>query len=148
MSRTDSPVTNAILEDMIQILPIFHKRLLRMDLGGVTGGLTRLHLAALETLSRGNMSVTELANSVMMTKPQMTHIIAQLVEQGNVERHPDGKDRRVVNLSLTRRGRLLLEESRRKVQEKVKEALAGLTADDLIAMRGALETLKGIGAKL
>lgn len=137
-----------ILEDMIQIFPIFQKKLLRMDLGGVTGNLTRLHLAIMGMLSRGSLSVTELANTLVMTKPQMTHLIDQLVGLGIVERRQDEKDRRVINLSLTRQGRVLLDDARRKVQENIRQALAGLTADDLTAMSGALETLKNIGARL
>lgn len=148
MSTAGNSSVDNILEDMIQILPIFQKKLLRMDLGGVTGNLTRLHFAIMGVLSRGSMSVTELANSLMMTKSQMTHLIDQLVGPGIVERRPDGKDRRVINLSLTEPGRVLLDDAKRKVQETIRQALAGLSADDLRAMSGALKTLKDIGARL
>ena len=148
MSTAGNSSVDNILEDMIQILPIFQKKLLRMDLGGVTGNLTRLHFAIMGMLSRGSMSVTELANSLMMTKSQMTHLIDQLVGQGIVERRPDEKDRRVINLSLTEHGGVLLADAKRKVQETIRQALAGLSADDLRAMSGALETLKDIGARL
>jgi hypothetical protein len=43
-----------------------------MDLGGVTGDLTRLHFTVMGMLSRGSLNVTELANS-LMTKFQMTY---------------------------------------------------------------------------
>jgi DNA-binding MarR family transcriptional regulator len=148
MSTAGNSTVDNILEDMIQIFPIFQKKLLRMDLGGVTGNLTRLHLAIMGMLSRGSMSVTELANSVMMTKSQMTHLIDQLVRQSIVERRPDEKDRRVINLSLTEQGRVLLDDAKQKVQENIRQALAGLTTDDRRAMSGALKTLKDIGARL
>jgi DNA-binding MarR family transcriptional regulator len=119
-----------------------------MDLGGVTGSLTRLHFAIMGILSRGSMSVTELANTLMMPKSQMTHLIDQLADQGAVERRPDEKDRRVINLSLTEHGRALLDDAKHKVLEKIKEALSGLSKEDLKAMSQALETLKNIGARL
>ena len=94
------------------------------------------------------MSVTELANSLMMTKSQMTHLIDQLVRTGTSWKGPDEKDRRVINLSLTEQGRVLLDDAKRKVQETIRQALASLSSDDLRAMSGALKTLKDIGARL
>mgnify|MGYP001048095940 CR=1 FL=1 len=148
MSEVIKTYIDEIIEDMIQIMPVLQKRLLRMDLGGVTSGLTRLHFAVMGILSRGSMNVTDLAKSLIITKPQMTHLIDQLVGQSIVERRPDERDRRVINLSLTEQGRVLLDDVRRKVQENIRQALAGLTEDDLKAMYGALETLKDVGRRL
>ena len=148
MYKVDNPSIDQILEDMIQILPVFHKKLLRMDLGGVSGNMTRLHLAIMGMLSRESMNVTELANNLMATKSQMTHLIDQLVAQRVVERLPDERDRRVVNLSLTEQGQVLLSEISKKVQANIKQALSGLTGDDLQAMYEALETLRNIGERL
>lgn len=148
MYKVDNPSIDQILEDMIQILPVFHKKLLRMDLGGVSGNMTRLHLAIMGILSRESMNVTELANNLMATKSQMTHLIDQLVAQQVVERLPDERDRRVVNLSLTEQGQVLLLEISKKVQANIKQALSVLTGDDLQAMYEALETLRNIGERL
>ena len=148
MSEISNSNIDEILEDLIQILPVFQKRLIRMDLGGVTDDLNRLHFTIMGILSRGSMNVTELANSLMMPKSQMTHLIVQLVGQGIVARQHDERDRRVINLSLTEQGLVLLEDARQKVQVNIKQALARLTEDDLKAMYGALETLKNIGGRL
>ena len=142
------PGIDQILEDMILILPVFHKKLLRMDLGGVTGNMTRLHFAIMGILSRGSMNATELADSLMATKSQMTHLIDHLVAQGVVERRHDDKDRRVTNLFLTEQGYVQLSDINLKVQANIREVLSGLTRDDLRAMYDALETLRNIGARL
>lgn len=142
------PGIDQILEDMILILPVFHKKLLRMDLGGVTGNMTRLHFAIMGILSRGSMNATELANNLMASKSQITHLIDQLVKQGVVERRHDDKDRRVTNLFLTEKGHVQLSDIELKVQANIREALSGLTRDDLRAMYDALETLRNIGERL
>jgi DNA-binding MarR family transcriptional regulator len=142
------PGIDQILEDMILILPVFHKKLLRMNLGGVTGNMTRLHFAIMGILSRGSMNVTELANNLMATKSQITHLIDQLVKQGVVERRHDDKDRRVTNLFLTEQGYVQLSDINLKVQANIREALSCLTRDDLRAMYDALETLRNIGERL
>jgi DNA-binding MarR family transcriptional regulator len=120
MSEISNSNIDEILEDLIQILPVFQKRLIRMDLGRVTGDLTHLHFTIMGMLSRGSMNVTELANILMMTKSQMTHLIDQLVGQGIVERYHNKGDRRVINLSLTEQGLVLLEDARQKVQGNIK----------------------------
>ena len=145
MGRAD---IDYILENLLLILPVFHKRLLRMDLSGVTGNLTRLHLGIMGLLSEGGMTVSEVAKVSMVTKPQMTHLVDQLVRLGIVERCPDTTDRRVINLALTEHGRALLEDLKRKVRQTIKNSLAGLTPEELAQMAQALETLRTIGARL
>jgi DNA-binding MarR family transcriptional regulator len=137
-----------ILDNLAAALPVMHRRLLRMDLGGVTAGLTRLHLGIMGMLRHGSMTVSELARVSVVPKPQMTHLIDQLVRSGIVERHPDAADRRVVNIALTEPGLRLLGDVKRKVEADLKNRLAGLTSDDLADMATALETLNRIVARL
>ncbi len=145
MSNAD---IDRILENLLLVLPIFHKRLLRMDLGGVTGNLTRLHLGIMGMLSERGMTVSELANISAVPKSQMTLLIDQLVRLGIVERHSDATDRRIINLTLTNHGLVLLEDLKRKVQENIKTRWSGLTPEELAEMSRALETLRSIGARL
>jgi DNA-binding MarR family transcriptional regulator len=144
----DSVNIDRILENMFVIMLITHKKMLRMDLGGRPDNLTRLHLAVMGELSQNNTTMSELANTLMMTKPQLTHLVDSLVSQGIVERRPDEKDRRVINLALTEKGRALLKEMKLKVKENTKKRLASLTTEELSQMSTALETLRNIVIKL
>ena len=144
----DSVNIDRILENMFVIMLITHKKMLRMDLGGRPDNLTRLHLAVMGELGQNNTTMSELANTLMMTKPQLTHLVDSLVSQGIVERRPDEKDRRVINLALTDKGRILLEEAKLKVKENTKNRLATLTSEELDQMSTALETLRNIVGKL
>lgn len=139
---------DTILKDLILLLPIFHKKLLRMDMGGVTGELTRHHFAIAGMIAQGKMTVSEMAKILGTPKPQMTHLIDQLVDMGIVERHPDTEDRRVINLALTDHGRTLFREVKEKVKENMKIRLSGLTPEELSEMSHALETLRNIGARI
>jgi DNA-binding MarR family transcriptional regulator len=144
----DSVNIDRILENMFVIMLITHKKMLRMDLGGRPDNLTRLHLAVMGELGQNSMTMSELANTLMMTKPQLTHLVDSLVSQGIVERRPDEKDRRVINLALTEKGRALLKEMKLKVKENTKKRLASLTTGELSQMSTALETLRNIVIKL
>jgi DNA-binding MarR family transcriptional regulator len=139
---------DTILEDLSVIVPLLHKKLLKMHLGGVTGNLTRHHLGIMGMLRGGSKTASELARVAVVTKPQMTHLIDQLVKAGVVERHADSVDRRVTNIALTSYGLVLLDDLKRKVQENIRNELAGLAPEDLEEMSQAMETLKRISARL
>ena len=144
----DNRIIDNILDSMAQVLPLFHRKLLRMDLGGVSGDLSRLHFGIMEILSERDMTVTELARMTNMSKPQMTAAIDKLVKLDVLERHPDEKDRRVINMVLTEHGRTLLREVRRKIKQSIRKTLSSLTPEELAQMSDALKVLREIGTKL
>ena len=144
----DNRIIDNILDSMAQVLPLFHRKLLRMDLGGVSGDLSRLHFGIMEILSERDMTVTELARMTNMSKPQMTAAIDKLVKLDVLERHPDENDRRVINMVLTEHGRTLLREVRRKIKQSIRKTLSSLTPEELAQMSDALKILREIGTKL
>lgn len=137
-----------ILESMSKVLPLFHRKLLRMDLGGADRDLTRLHFMVMGVLSEKSTTVSEIARIASISRPQVTSLIDKLVRLGAVERHPDENDRRVINIVLTEYGRNLLEKTSRKIKQGIKEKLSRLTPEELADMSAALETLKKIGENI
>jgi DNA-binding MarR family transcriptional regulator len=137
-----------ILEDLFTVMPLLHRKLLRMDLGGVTGEFTRVHLGILGQLHINRVTATELARAIKLPRPQISHLIDQLVTAGLVERKPDTKDRRVINLQLTEKGIVEFQTMKQKVNQKIKTELSVLTPEELQEMSEALETLRRIGTKL
>jgi DNA-binding MarR family transcriptional regulator len=85
-----------------------------MDFGGYPDNLTRRHMAAMGDLNQNSMTMSELAKALMMTKPQLTHLVNSLVTLDLVERCPDDKDRRVINLALTEKGRVLVKNMKKR----------------------------------
>jgi DNA-binding MarR family transcriptional regulator len=137
-----------IIESLFVIMPVLHRKILRMNLKGISSDLTRLHLGIMKTLHEADMTVSDLARMSIVPKPQMTHLIDQLVDLGIVERHPDGLDRRVIHISMTEKGHTLHKDMKHKVREAIKKELAGLTPQELAEMSKALETLRRIADKI
>ena len=144
----ENSTIDSILENLFHILPMIHKKLLRMDLGGMTGNLSRLHLAIMGMLEEGSLAVSEIAKRLVIPKSQMTHLIDQLVDLDIVARHPDVTDRRVINISLTDHGKVVLKECREIMKQTMRNKLSHLTPAELADLTIALEKLKDIGAKL
>ncbi|MGP8079969.1 MAG: MarR family winged helix-turn-helix transcriptional regulator [Dehalococcoidales bacterium] len=137
-----------ILENMFHVMLVSHKKILKMDVSGYAENLTRLHFAVMGEISQNKMTMSELAKALMMTKPQLTHLVDALVALNLVERLPEAKDRRVIYLVLTDKGRLLGMEMKKKVNENIKRRLACLTPEELVQMSAAFETLRKIVGKL
>ena len=144
----ENKIINGILDNLFNILPVIHKKLLRMDLGGVSGNLSRLHLAIMRMLGESSLPVTEIARRLVIPKSQMTHLVDKLEKLSIVARQPDTRDRRVINISLTGQGEILLKKYRQLVRQNIRNKLSCLTPEELTDLSTALEKLKEIGAKL
>lgn len=149
MDKTIDDVNiDRVLENMFMVMLVIHKKILKIDPSAFPDNVTRLHMAVMGELAQTGMTMSELANILMMTKPQLTHVVDLLVKAGVVERRPDTKDRRVINMALTEKGRALLTEGKQKIKEHTKSRLATLTQGELSEMSSALETLRNIVSKL
>ncbi len=137
-----------IAEELFHLFPVIGKKLLRVQLDGAMGRLSRLHLAAMLTLLEGDLTVSELARRLVVPKSQMTRLIDHLVRLNILARQPDARDRRVINISLTDNGRAVLEEYRQVVKRSIRDKLSHLTPSDLAELAVLLAKLKEIGAKL
>jgi DNA-binding MarR family transcriptional regulator len=119
-----------------------------MELGGVTGSLSRLHLAIMGMLVEESPAVSEIAKRLVIPKSQMTYLIDQLAGLGIIERLPDTKDKRVIHILLTKHGKVVLKEGRDLVRQHIRNKLSCLTQAELADLSIALEKLKDIGARL
>ena len=126
-SNTDNNIIDIILENLFQVLPIIHKKLLEMDLGGVADNLSRLHLAIMGILSEVSLPISEVGRRLVAPKSQMTRLVDQLVSRGIVIRQADAKDRRVINISLTDHGHTILKECRKLVKQSIMNRISCLT---------------------
>ncbi|HBQ63354.1 MAG TPA: hypothetical protein DD727_00185, partial [Clostridiales bacterium] len=107
------------------------------------------HYQILITLkNEGMLSVSDIGRRLMISKPNMTPLIDKLLSFGFVNRVPDVKDRRIVNISLTDEGRSYLDERRRRNQHFLGEKLARLPEGELDELVGSIDVLFGVLQKL
>jgi DNA-binding MarR family transcriptional regulator len=115
------------------------------DLRAEMGAVTLHQLGALHTIHRrGSVTMSELADALgatsMSTATQMGDRLARL---GLVQREHDGRDRRVVRLSLTPRARTLLERSLALRRRALKQALSSLDDEELATLVELTERVVG-----
>jgi DNA-binding MarR family transcriptional regulator len=104
-------------------------------------GLTALQYTALTVLERHeNMSSAQLARHSFVTAQSMADMVAALEARQLIVRHRDPDDRRRLVVGLTSQGRALLDEYRDVVRCLEDGMLAGLSEDEVMALRAALNT--------
>ena len=91
--------------------------------------------------SGGPMSLAALARSMMVSKQNMTGMMARLEQLGFAERADDPEDLRSSRVILTRRGRSTIEKLRPAYEEWRETLLADLSDRDLAAAENTISTL-------
>jgi len=87
-------------------------------------------------------SLSDVADHIGLSLPSMSKIVDGLVTQRLVGREFDRADRRRMTLTLTPRGRSVLEAARAETRTAVAKSLGGLTPDELATVGAAMEILR------
>lgn len=103
--------------------------------------LSLAHLGLLPHLDEGGSRVTTLAERAGMTKQGMGHLVADLEQQGLVDRVPDPGDRRATLVRFTHAGEGFLADAVAVTAELEAEFAARLGAAQFAALRAALAAL-------
>jgi DNA-binding MarR family transcriptional regulator len=126
-------------------------RRLRPAPAAVAAGLTPTRSSVLLSVVReGRIGLSDLAASESVNPTQLSRAIAQLVQDGLVERSSDEGDRRAAWVEPTAAGKRLAERIRRERTDALNMALQELPADErdrivsaLAALEELAELLKG-----
>ena len=93
------------------------------------------------------MTTSALAAAEHVRQQSMAETIAELVTAGLVTRSPDPSDRRQILVELTKHGRELLLESRRRREDWLSQAIAdNLTPAEQKTLAQAIELLQRLAA--
>lgn len=108
-------------------------------------GVNPTEFMVLEVLySLGEQPIQVIGNKVLLASSSITYVIDQLEEKGIVERVQNKEDRRVTLVSLTEKGRQLMDDIFPQHSRVIKELFEGLTDEELLELG---ESLKTIGYK-
>lgn len=105
-----------IFEAMHELLHLFRSRM-RKDMESMEPGLTPNEVRVLMYVGRHpGRTQRDLVDHSHMDKAQLARMLAQLQEQGWLDREPDARDRRVRCLSLSPQGQALFDRLRQSRQ--------------------------------
>ena len=107
------------------------------------------HIRVIFYLVHYNSSpISQIADSLGISKPNMTPIIDNLINCGLVNRYNDPNDRRILRIELTKKAFDLLNDFRIAFCNLFKEKISILSDDDVITLDNSISNLITILKKL
>jgi len=142
--RLDKMVDNLYL-----FFPLFRKKVFKHRKRSHEGKMPHSYYHVLKILDKhGNLPMSKIGINVHISKSNMTSLIDKLVENGLAERLPDQNDRRVINISITDKGKDVLKDWRKNSNNEIKKSLSVLSEEDLETFYVSVENIKDILHKL
>ena len=123
-------------------------RLQRLLRSQEMGGLSLTEVSCLAIIGRrGPMPLNEIAASEHLSAPSVTKTITRMEEAGLVDRLTDPTDRRVSLVTLSKKGRALVDQIRSRRNAFLLMRLQALSPTDLEAVEQALPILERLSAE-
>ena len=87
------------------------------------------------------MSLASIARAMLVSKQNMTGMVARLEQLGFAERSEDARDLRSSRVALTRRGKMLVEKLAPAYEEWLEKTAGNVSARDLQTLSRTVERL-------
>lgn len=131
------------------IFRLVRRRLVKATLADTNVDIRSLHFEIMHLLKdEGTLHPAKIGEKLLVAKAQMTYLIDKLVDLGFVKRETCPDDRRTINLSLTEKGRKVLEEQDNLVINAVEDNMAALSEEELEILSASLRNIRDILFKL
>lgn len=138
---------SAITDDMVSIKPLLFKSFGRpayLSAKITPGAFYVLHLL----MPDNELSMTEIGEKLFISKPNVTTLIARLIENGFTERLADKQDRRIIKIRLTKKGMAFVEKNKKNIHDHIKKKLLTLSDKELDRFANSLQTMMEILTKI
>jgi DNA-binding MarR family transcriptional regulator len=139
--------------DLLSVTPLVNRlirrKLLFTTFADADADLKLLHFEIMHVLKdEGTMHPAKIGEKLLIAKAQMTHLIDKLVELDFVKRELDSVDRRTFNITLTEKGKRVLDEQDNLVFCAVSDIMSSLPETELESLSNALRSIRDILFKL
>ena len=137
--QDDANQADEIVESIVYL---YTENRRRMKSLASSHGLTGPQWTVVTALSgRGDLSLSALSEQIQAKNSTVTGIVDRMEREGWVSRARSTRDRRVVHIRLTSKGRELARLVSRETPAPLRSALGGLALEELAALRKALGKL-------
>lgn len=139
--------------DLFSIPPLIfraiQRKLIKTTLADINANITPHHFEIIRLLEEeGTLHVAEIGERLQIARAQMTQLIDKLVDLDLVERQTDRTDRRIINITLSSHGRIILEEHKKGIMIAIRETMSNLSDEELDDLSYSLRKLRDILSKL
>ena len=138
-----------IADSFLLFFPLFYRKILRVASSKkrVNPINTQFQVLAI-VMHSGNLQTSEIGRRLGISSPNMTPLIDRLIEKGYAERLSDSKDRRVIKIGISEKGRRFVAGRRRLARNEIKRNLSTLSLEEVVVLSTAIETFKQVIARV
>jgi len=105
-------------------------------------GITASQFHTLRRITNGRASVSELADCLHVSQPNVSRAVEELVQKGYVTRERMQEDRRRLELSLTPAAEMLFQNIQQELDNLLEKNFDSLSDDEIEKLYEAIEILK------
>jgi DNA-binding MarR family transcriptional regulator len=95
----------------------------------------------------GRVPISTVGATLLISKSRMTAIVDKLIGEGLLERYPDKKDRRIINVGLTEKGMELTLVHKQNLKEGIFKRFGSLNDDEMDRFINSMVTMQEIMKK-
>ena len=139
---------NNLLNDIMVQFPLMARKIALSSKMKALPVSSVIQSRVLDGLMAGPMQPAEISRVNCISKPNVTTLISKLVESGLVQRSHDEKDRRVIFVILTDKGKRVVQRKRNLGKKCMFKMFNQFNADEIEEMFSAIETIKNLLVKL
>lgn len=134
------------VEAFASFIPYLFKKVMR---GLQVGGISKMQLELLFKISSENgKPMSYYSERMVIPKSNLTVLSDKLIKEGYVERIYDRNDRRIIILSITKKGEEILTEHRNMVKKAILKKLEGISDQDIQRLNVLIKEMKEILGKI
>lgn len=140
---------DSIVDNLFLFFPLFYRKILKgaHTKTGTNPINMQFHVLAM-LMNWELLQTSEIGRKLGISKPNMTALMDKLIEKGYAQRSPDARDRRIIRIAITEKGKRFVINRKGIVRKSIKNNLSVLRDEELDNLYVALETFHGIISKV
>ena len=144
----DNSLRRMAIKTLFDMYPLFRKAM-AVPMESCKENITKTQMRTLIILGDWeNVNMSKLAEEVAISPQQLSKIITELENKGYVMRINDREYRRIVWVSLTEKGKELIQQHRERAVEEVEKLFERFSDDEVRTLMEASRTMQEIISKL
>lgn len=144
----DAMLVSSVAGNIIELLPVFPKRLIHTDALVRDHQMPFSHIQILVMLDGQDMAIGQISDRLGIAKPNITPLVDSLQDEGYVKRIRSEKDRRIVSVHLLPAGEEKLAAIRRDIVAQMASWTGSLSRSEVKELNNAMATIVRIAGSL
>ncbi|EEK71708.1 Transcriptional regulator, MarR [Bacillus mycoides] len=134
-----------IVDHLLSLVPLFYRKFMLPGEFSSQRHMPPSHTQVLLLLhENGTLAVSEIGKRLAISRPNMTPLLNKLIQEELIERHYSEKDRRVILISLTTEGKMLVSQYQQFILGKLKENFQTLSEEEREKLIYSLKTIQNL----